>query len=663
MTLVSFDSKRTTSEFISLAFNINKNSGDNIEERLMGIIAKKKELLQKEKVQLLKLRNSKLVNPNDIEDEGDLLNMDQFALKATEEFKKQVKANDTEEDLRSNQISTLASGKENLVKLVKKMPMSKQLKMTLFIGISLFIVSLTLFLVDFIVHFSVNVASTKKMDFYSVQVKQSAVINLLMIEFQYIARQGVLPVSQPFKDRLEKYTDQLKNLKSEELRSSLYEEKNDIITTTLSARSEDSKPYKTSEIIEKIIGKVIFLKDSIEDNLDLTSIFSMNNDMFYFVFRNSFEIVLPNLEKSTAAYYSNEVEKLNFIKYTVILTSVAFCIMILMSFLMMVSLKNIYIVRSDMMNVFIKIPDNKLKVFHSQCEYFTLLFMGEDKHVDDMKTELASLRKVHESEDVSMAAGVYGKRKKQLSHSSMLTLDSCLMVSSLVFCTLVYGAVLLVISSSKSSKMHTLVPFTRLALDRAGNYMSTLNSMMRESGSLGETTRRMFDQDSTLVFLSSTSPDTYLVYNQALNKLGSKGGICAAASSQTDCEALVTEGSTFDDLAFRYKQLAYGPGGVDEMYRLVTFVMVGVSAELEKASHDMVSDMVQKANDVRILLFFLYLCFHILTFAFLWIPLYSNRLEDVRISLYFNCVVPPDVVKSQKRVRMQMMKNLFEVVV
>ena len=46
---------------------------------------------------------------------------------------------------------------------------------------------------------------------------------------------------------------------------------------------------------------------------------------------------------------------------------------------------------------FIHIPDIKLKIYHSQTEYYSIIFTGMlDRHVDDLKNEVTNFHKIVE---------------------------------------------------------------------------------------------------------------------------------------------------------------------------------------------------------------------------------------------------------------------------
>ena len=105
----------------------------------MKSILRKKAHLAEQKVETLKLRNSKLVNPNDLEEEEEnQLTEDRLAAKPADDPKRPLRAQETLEDLRSTQLEVLTSGKEALTKAVKKMPAPQQLRASLWLGVSFF---------------------------------------------------------------------------------------------------------------------------------------------------------------------------------------------------------------------------------------------------------------------------------------------------------------------------------------------------------------------------------------------------------------------------------------------------------------------------------------------------------------------------------------------
>lgn len=511
-------------------------------------------------------------------------------------------------------------------------------------------------------YFSDNRSSQDRLNFYSNNIQQNIQLNMLLLEFQVVARKRTVGDAPAHRERIDRYIDLLKSYKSAGMRSALFDASMDLPASVRSLGPPDSRRYKTSEVIEKIIGNAIFLKDKLQSDSDLGAAFSLQNEMYYFAVVNSFEVAVPSLLDSSARYFEARIRQMDTGRYTVVLGLVVSCLVAAMTLLLLMSLKKVYLARTDMMNVFIRIPDNYLKVYHGQCESFTLLFIGEDKHVDDLKSELLSLRKMYEGGDESFSAGVHGRRKKQLSHTGMFNADTLLMVCSIVACSLVYVAILFGMSSYRSQKIHSIIPFLKIVRYRPFNYFYALNSLLFDAGSQQAAVAQMFSNDAAMYELLYSHETSFSVYEDVFGQLTSRTSLCSRTSQPAACAQLLPEQTSYDDLIAQFKQLAYDKQNIFKMYDYATVVLYDLSQLLESTCVHMVSHLILQLNDIRILLFFLFLCLHLLAFFFVWIPLYNKMRDEVKVSLFFSCLVPAEVVRNSKRVRLQMMKNLSGVV-
>ena len=181
--------------------------------------------------------------------------------------------------------------------------------------------------------------------------------------------------------------------------------------------NKDGADYRINEMQEIVIGIVIIIKDSavVESNSNVPlSEFSWSKHQYNLVFVNVLNILLPTyskIENALFADYQKQVTK----NSSVLIISLVMLIMMLLAILSaFVFLKKSFSLRRSLLSPFIHIPDSKLKAYHSQTEYYSILFTGmQDRHVDDLKNEMTNFHKMVENTQANEAKNsVYGRKRK-----------------------------------------------------------------------------------------------------------------------------------------------------------------------------------------------------------------------------------------------------------
>jgi hypothetical protein len=316
---------------------------------------------------------------------------------------------------------------------------------------------------------------------YSNSVQQSNTMNYLMTTLFYLSKYAgdILPAVEQAK--LESVISNLQQAKNSLAESKKYLQVVDETSGVFSIGSLDTRMYRISEIFEQILGKVIKLKDGM-NNPKFAATFSMDKDNFFYVTMNSANTLLPKLKVVQDTMYDQMVTTANSSLLTTSIVVSLLVFIVITAILTMVFLRQSFRLRMKLMMPFVMIPENTVKLYHAQSEYYVLLFSGmEDKHVDDLKTEVNSLRKVNDQAATGNNQLSYGKKKKRLIDRSMMQARTYILIGSLIVSVIAYCGSLLYINYFKSSRLNTTIPFSFLEKQRTLSYVGSLNTLFLTS--------------------------------------------------------------------------------------------------------------------------------------------------------------------------------------
>lgn len=479
---------------------------------LQNILAKRK-AWQSEGVQLLKVRDGVIIQSADHEEWEDqnedfaeeLDNLNQGPAQNNQVVETE------EEDVRPFELTIMSEGKSSMVSRLKRGSMPIELKALYGIGIAFFLLSLISVVVEIIVFFQRDTQFSNAIAYYSNSIKQSETINFMLAEiFQVSTTNSSLNISKK-KTELESIITTIRSLKNSMSSSRDYITEVDSFSPVFTLGNLDSRTYRISEILEQIMSRIINLKESLKLS-NYADSFKMASEDFFFIVMNSMDKLLPKLDSVQNKMYNNMDDMSGFDLWTLSIVLSILAIVVIAIVVEMVFLKKAMKLRQTLMTPYLMIPENMIKLYHSQNEYFVLLFSGmEDKHVDDLKTEVNALSKTSEQSAKNMSK--YGKKKKRFSQRSMIQPRNNLLVVSLVFCVVAYCIIILILTSNKASNLSQSVPFSRLVKQRSLIYLSTLNkfylsSFDRNVQIQGKLASSLFSQGVIDIFSTDTQIST-----------------------------------------------------------------------------------------------------------------------------------------------------------
>ena len=399
---------------------------------------------------------------------------------------------------------------------------------------------------------------SKSIQNYSTSVLQTDTTHYLMITLFYLSNSKGIYTPKPEQTKLEAIITKLQQAKNSLSESVKYLQLVEESTGVFSLGSLDKRQYRVSEVYEQILGKVIKLKDSMSTPGHST-MFSLGSDNFYYVIMNCANILLPRLKVIQDVMYQDIMNTANsdIVATSIVVSLIVFVAITIVSMLLFVrqSLK----LRITLMASFMYIPDSIVKLYHAQTEYYVLLFSGmQDKHVDDLKTEVNALRKTNDKASGGSQLH-YGKKNKRLIDRGMMQTRTYVLVGSLIVSVLAYCGALLYINYFKSSRLNKTVPFLYLEKQRTLSYVKILNSMYMTSidnsifiGSKSiidiarDDLEALYKIDSLFaIVLYFDSQDYYShkpdigIYSQTYNIVNSQGGACVYAMNKSKCTAAI----------------------------------------------------------------------------------------------------------------------------
>lgn len=393
---------------------------------------------------------------------------------------------------------------------------------------------------------------------YSNSMRQSDTTHYMLITLFHLSKSQGDPDTAAKKAVLETILEKLQTAKNSLSESHKYLSVMDQSSTVLSVSGLDTRAYRISEIFEQILGKVIKLKDTIGTHAFSQS-FKFSSDNFYYVTMNSMATLLPRLASVQSVMHDHMVSTANDNVVTMaVVGSLLFLVAVTIASTL-VFMKQSLRLKMKLMEPFVLIPENTVKLYHAQSEYYVLLFSGmEDKHVDDLKTEVNSLRKVNDQAAGGNNQLSYGKKKKRLIDRSMMQVRTFVLVGSLVAAVVAYCGSLVYASYFKSHKLETAIPFSFLEKQRTLSYIGSLtalfltsinSSISVDSKKIGVLARdyiqRAYTTDSALTMVSISNQQYYAhrsdvdIYRQVYDLANSPGGVCNFATNTTKCKAAV----------------------------------------------------------------------------------------------------------------------------
>lgn len=447
------------------------------------MIQAKKRLLANENVQLVKLRNNVIVQSSDHEDweNEEFMMLEEGAKLIGEHINRTVKRKDSEEeDLRPYEMAIITTGKNALSTKLKKARMPGEVKslyvlgmIRLTIGGLFFTISLILIIAELIYYFQRGSTLKTAIDNYGSGVRQSEYSYYLVSKLLHIAKHPLLIEPNVEKKDIEDILDNFQALKNSLGQSQSYLDVMSSTTLLQSLGIADSRRYRISEVLEQVVGKVIRLKDQLKTG-DLQTLFSMTSDDFFFVVMNTMNTLHPYMKTLRSRLYGEltGLAVYDLSNLSIVLALLSFVVISIVALLIL--LKKSLDLRLFFMNPFVHIPENTIKLCHAQCEYFVLLFNGmEDKHLDDIKAEVSSLRKISDQANVANTLN-YGKKKKRFTQRSMMHAKIYFYTASLILGVLLYSGLLLYLGYFEASAFSLTIPFAHLQKQRTIGYYSSL---------------------------------------------------------------------------------------------------------------------------------------------------------------------------------------------
>lgn len=333
-------------------------------------------------------------------------------------------------------------------------------------------------------HFSnVNSLNTS-IRHYSEQMDQSVHFSRLMIRYSQLSVNRVCEDPSIDMNAVRMDIDGLlelnRNLKNSLMGSRVYFDVFDQTSRVHSLSGNDNRLYRLGEIFEQIVGRCILVKEKILKGCVTSTEFTLSNENYYFILMNGQNIILPALETVRKRMVDTALSIPLVYPWSVSLSIFVSALILSSSILLFWMIRAVMQLKIDLFSAFIKIPENRLKVYHGQTEYFVLLFLGmEDKHLDDIKNEVSSLRKLQDQS--SHAGNMYGKKRKRLISRGVFQTKNILLLVSLQLAVFLYFSALVGVSLYESSQMGSITRFMDKEKLRALSYVSCLVGLYAQS--------------------------------------------------------------------------------------------------------------------------------------------------------------------------------------
>jgi len=271
-----------------------------------------------------------------------------------------------------------------------------------------------------------------------------------------------------------------RNLKNSLMGSRVYFDVFDQTSRVHSLSGNDNRLYRLGEIFEQIVGRCILVKEKILKGCVTSTEFTLSNENYYFILMNGQNIILPALETVRKRMVDTALSIPLVYPWSVSLSIFVSALILSSSILLFWMIRAVMQLKIDLFSAFIKIPENRLKVYHGQTEYFVLLFLGmEDKHLDDIKNEVSSLRKLQDQS--SHAGNMYGKKRKRLISRGVFQTKNILLLVSLQLAVFLYFSALVGVSLYESSQMGSITRFMDKEKLRTLSYVSCLVGLYAQS--------------------------------------------------------------------------------------------------------------------------------------------------------------------------------------
>lgn len=452
------DTKREE-EMIRKGFYYNKVGDAEKERSVIEEIEKKKKLYKMYGVKRIKYIGEKFLNEEDAEEtnEEELVKALETRRKKKEEEEKQEKFDD-EIEKRKGILEVMESGREVMLKKLKKSS-KRSMNVNMLIMSSMIYVLLMMILITVevinqyrrsseVVRIGRLVASANEM------FNNLGLLNILLLVDDAAHYNATVSVLRSEKNNIMQNID-VKSI----LEVPLY----DIQANNM------SKYYSFSNIIELVIGSALQLSNSMSNDNDLQAL-NMSNSAYFYMVQNTVNTLLPNLPSITQNlfnYYSNVI---GIDSMAIYIGGVILC------FSIFVGIVLIYLTHKsdqelfELLGIFVQIPSGKSKLYHTQTEQFLLLFMEqEDKHVDDLKTEVSSMKKPKEEEGRGD-----GRKKKRFLKRRLITMKSVMIVLSLILAPLVYYSGVIYLLVYQSQLIQYYISFGQSEKTRSTNYVYSL---------------------------------------------------------------------------------------------------------------------------------------------------------------------------------------------
>lgn len=498
---ILFGTKDRVKNLMKEAFYYTEDNQMGKNEMVQKNLDKRLKRLQEIDVRLMKLRKGVLIpeidqdnwdRPDDPELERIIQQTMAGELKDQEDI--------VTEEIRANEFELLLSGKRELEKKLSKARTLPIIFWTWIVGLSYTLAAFTLLSTEFGLFFrhirSVKDANSK----YLQSNLQLDYLGLLLLDLQVYPLLSDSGSRAQALTRMNSHVELCRNLKTTLMQNNLYFGLSEASRSEVLIGQVAGNKYRINELLDQVLGKSILLLSAMKGNSVPDAQLSMTNETYYYIIQNSLSVLAPFIETSQTALLGFVEEQNLDISWTFWIGSTELLIAIGLIAYFWWFLKQTTKDFQSSLGVFLEIPDYNLKSYFAQAEYFVLLFIGDDtNHIDDLKTEVNTFRKMEEKGYASNA-NIYQRKKKSFVLGKFWNGHSLGFLLILVISPIIYTITAMATSVTTTNRVESLVQFTNKLLRRPQAYHLTTNLL---GLSLAYPTIPIKERDSLQYFLES----------------------------------------------------------------------------------------------------------------------------------------------------------------
>ena len=473
---ILFGNQDRAKNLMKEAFYYTEDNQMGKNELIQKNLDKRLRRLQEIDVRLMKLRRGVLI-PEIDQDNWDRPDDPELERIIQQTMAGELKdAEDTvTEEIRANEFELLLSGKRELEKKLSKARTLPVVFWTWIVGFSYTVAAVTLLSTEFGLFFQhvrkVKAAHTKFLE----SNKQLDYLGLLLLDLQLYPLLSDSGSRAQSLTRMNAHVEHCRNLKTTLMQNNLYFGLSEASRSEVLIGQIAGNKYRINELLDQVLGKSILLLAGIQANSVPDSQLSMNNETYYYIIQNSLSVLAPFIESSQTAILDFVEETNQDISWTFWLGGIEFFFALALLVYLLWFLKQTTKDQESSLAVFLEIPDYNLKSYFSQAEYFVLLFIGDDtNHIDDLKTEVNTFRKMEEKGYASNA-NIYQRKKKSFVLGKFWNGHSLSFLLVLIFFPIIYTIIAMASSVTATNRISTLVQFTDKLLKRPETYQLSMN--------------------------------------------------------------------------------------------------------------------------------------------------------------------------------------------